>query len=72
MSLRRTARTTKMRAGVARYSDSGVSLSAAAAVLTGRLTPAGRLPVAHPGRGRGPGVRLQHGFAVLSLVVFAP
>jgi hypothetical protein len=37
-----------MRAGVASYSDSGVSLSAAAAVLTGRLAPAGHLPVAIP------------------------
>jgi beta-N-acetylhexosaminidase len=37
-----------MRAGVASYSDSSVSLSAAAAVLAGRLPPAGRLPVAIP------------------------
>jgi beta-N-acetylhexosaminidase len=48
-----------MRAGVASYSDSGVSLSAAAAVLAGRLPPAGRLPVAIPaaagGRGFGYG-----------------
>jgi beta-N-acetylhexosaminidase len=44
-----------MRAGVASYSDSGVSLSAAAAVLTGRLTPAGRLPVAIPAAAGGPG-----------------
>ena len=35
-------------AAVASYSDSGVSLSAAAGVLTGRLHPAGRLPVAIP------------------------
>jgi beta-N-acetylhexosaminidase len=37
-----------IRAAVASYSDSGVSLTAAAAVLTGRLHPAGRLPVAIP------------------------
>jgi beta-N-acetylhexosaminidase len=43
-----------MRAGVASYSDSGVSLSAAAAVLTGRLAPAGRLPVAIPAAAGGP------------------
>jgi beta-N-acetylhexosaminidase len=35
-------------AAVASYSGSGVSLSAAAGVLTGRLRPAGRLPVAIP------------------------
>ena len=40
-----------MRAGVASYSGSGVSLSAAAAVLTGRLPPLGRLPVAIPAAG---------------------
>jgi hypothetical protein len=33
---------------VASYSDSGVSLNAAAAVLTGRLRPVGQLPVAIP------------------------
>ena len=43
-----------MRAGVASYSDSGVSLSAAAAVLTGRLAPAGHLPVAIPAAAGGP------------------
>jgi beta-N-acetylhexosaminidase len=43
-----------MRAGVASYSDCGVSLSAAAAVLTGRLAPAGRLPVAIPAGPGGP------------------
>jgi beta-N-acetylhexosaminidase len=37
-----------MRAAVASYSDSAVSLSAAAAVLTGRLRPVGQLPVAIP------------------------
>jgi beta-N-acetylhexosaminidase len=37
-----------IRAAVASYSGSGVSLSAAAGVLTGRLRPAGRLPVAIP------------------------
>jgi len=37
-----------MRAAVASYSDSVVSLSAAAAVLTGRLRPVGQLPVAIP------------------------
>jgi beta-N-acetylhexosaminidase len=43
-----------MRAGVASYSGSGVSLSAAAAVLTGRLPPLGRLPVAIPAAAGGP------------------
>ena len=38
----------RIRAAVASYSGSGVSLGAAAAVLTGRLSPAGRLPVAIP------------------------
>jgi hypothetical protein len=33
---------------VASYSGSGVSLSAAAGVMTGRLRPDGRLPVAIP------------------------
>jgi hypothetical protein len=33
---------------VASYSGSGVSLNAAAGVLTGRLRPHGRLPVAIP------------------------
>jgi beta-N-acetylhexosaminidase len=37
-----------IRAAVASYSGSGVSLSAAAGVLTGRLRPDGRLPVAIP------------------------
>jgi beta-N-acetylhexosaminidase len=37
-----------IRAAVASYSGSGVSLSAAARVLSGRLRPAGRLPVAIP------------------------
>ena len=40
-------------AGLATYSASGPSLAAAAAVLTGRYHPAGRLPVAIPdARGR--------------------
>jgi len=37
-----------MRAAVASYSGSAVSLSAAAAVLTGRLRPVGQLPVGIP------------------------
>ena len=53
-----------IRAGVASYSDSSVSLSAAAAVLTGRLPPAGRLPVAIPaaagGRAFGYGTGLSY------------
>lgn len=36
-------------AGLATYSAAAVSLAAAAAVLTGRLSPVGRLPVAIPG-----------------------
>ncbi len=40
-------------AGLATYSSAGVSLAAAAAVLTGELGPAGRLPVAVPGPGGG-------------------
>jgi beta-N-acetylhexosaminidase len=43
-----------MRAGVASYSGSAVSLRAAAAVLTGRLPPLGRLPVAIPAAAGGP------------------
>ena len=43
-----------MRAGVASYSGSDVSLSAAAAVLTRRLSPVGRLPVAVPAAAGGP------------------
>jgi beta-N-acetylhexosaminidase len=40
-------------AGLATYSSAGVSLAAAAAVLTGELGPAGRLPVAVPEPGGG-------------------
>jgi len=43
-----------MRAGGASYSGSDVSLSAAAAVLTRRLSPVGRLPVAVPAAAGGP------------------
>jgi beta-N-acetylhexosaminidase len=52
-----------MRAGVASYSDSGVSLGAAAAVLTGRLRPAGRLPVAIPATAGGPAFRYGTGLS---------
>ena len=55
-----------MRAGVASYSGSGVSLGAAAAVLTGTAASGGPAAGGHPGRGRGRGVRLRHGVVVLS------
>ncbi len=46
-----------IRAAVASYSDSSVSLNAAAAVLTGRLRPAGRLPVGIPAAAGGTSFR---------------
>ncbi len=53
-----------IRAAVASYSDSSVPLGAAAAVLAGRLPPAGRLPVAVPaaagGRAFGYGTGLSY------------
>ena len=53
-----------IRAAVASYSDSSVSLGAAAAVLAGRLPPAGLLPVAIPaaagGRAFGYGTGLSY------------
>ena len=52
-----------IRAAVASYSGSGVSLGAAAAVLTGRLPPAGRLPVAIPASGGGRAFRYGTGLS---------
>jgi beta-N-acetylhexosaminidase len=51
-----------IRAAVASYSGSSVSLSAAAAVLTGRQAPAGRLPVPIPAAG-GPAFRYGTGLS---------
>ncbi len=65
-----------MRAGVASYSGSGVSLSAAAAVLTGRLPPVGRLPVAIPAVAGGPafacGTGLSYWACRAAFVVLGP
>jgi beta-N-acetylhexosaminidase len=50
-------------AAVASYSGSGVSLNAAAGVLTGRLRPHGRLPVAIPAAPGGTGFRYGTGLS---------
>ena len=53
-----------IRAAVASYSDSGVSLGAGRGA--DRAAAAGLAAGGHPGRGRGPGVRLRHGLVLLS------
>ena len=55
-----------IRAAVASYSSSGVSLSAAAGVLTGRLRPHGLLPVTIPAGPGGTAFRYGTGSVVLT------
>ena len=57
MNSRRAGRFRGITAAVASYSGSGVSLNAAAGVLTGRLRPYGRLPAAIPAAHGGTALR---------------